>query len=230
MRFAEEAVDLQKQSEKVRNNMVSSPGLNASDETIVAAADAEPVSDLSDQVATAMLYLAEVGELTGGYLSPPSYTGAAPLISSICSAIIPAKCRYDVSFTKVEIRITKAEAINWTSLEFCKENSVTERINVASDLVAWTFYKHIEHILEGEFRRNGKGTNRPAYPTSKLRSVDWDKLEAQVKKEEKDEKLDGDAALNKFFRDIKWWTTEVMVASETKRTEALDLGAQWNST
>nr|GEW40596.1 hypothetical protein [Tanacetum cinerariifolium] len=31
---------------------------------------------------------------------------------------------------------------------------------------------------------------------------DWDKLEAQVKKEEKDEKLDGDAALKKIFRDI----------------------------
>lgn len=77
---------------------------------------------------------------------------------------------------------------------------------------------------------------RPSYPSSKLRNVDWDKLEAQVKKEvfktlvfvwcpflkdlnilcslvskplnawsvfqEKDEKLDGDAALNKFFRDI----------------------------
>ncbi|CAN1751457.1 Protein SGT1 homolog A, partial [Linum perenne] len=43
---------------------------------------------------------------------------------------------------------------------------------------------------------------RPAYPSSKLTKVDWDKLEAQVKQEEKDEKLDGDAGLNKFFREI----------------------------
>ncbi|CAI0546445.1 unnamed protein product [Linum tenue] len=43
---------------------------------------------------------------------------------------------------------------------------------------------------------------RPTYPSSKPKKVDWDKLEAQVKKEEKDEKLDGDAALNKFFREI----------------------------
>lgn len=72
---------------------------------------------------------------------------------------------------------------------------------------------------------------RPSYPSSKSKK-DWDKLEAEVKKEvwsrypiiyqfccycfsfsnmtgcmiriyqEKDEKLDGDAALNKFFRDI----------------------------
>ncbi|RZR77381.1 hypothetical protein BHM03_00002424 [Ensete ventricosum] len=41
---------------------------------------------------------------------------------------------------------------------------------------------------------------RPSYPSSKSK-VDWDKLEAEVKKE-KDEKLDGDAALNKFFQDI----------------------------
>ncbi|KAJ0099719.1 hypothetical protein Patl1_20240 [Pistacia atlantica] len=45
------------------------------------------------------------------------------------------------------------------------------------------------------------GTQRPTYPSSKP-TKDWDKLEAQVKKEEKDEKLDGDAALNKFFQDI----------------------------
>jgi hypothetical protein len=34
------------------------------------------------------------------------------------------------------------------------------------------------------------------------RKMDWDKLEAEVKKEEKDEKLDGEAALQKLFRDI----------------------------
>ncbi|KAG0485738.1 hypothetical protein HPP92_009817, partial [Vanilla planifolia] len=42
---------------------------------------------------------------------------------------------------------------------------------------------------------------RPAYPSSK-KKVEWDKLAAEVKKEEKDEKLEGDAALNKLFRDI----------------------------
>lgn len=31
---------------------------------------------------------------------------------------------------------------------------------------------------------------------------DWNKLESELKKEEKDEKLDGDAGLNKFFQDI----------------------------
>ncbi|KAK9277180.1 hypothetical protein L1049_006719 [Liquidambar formosana] len=93
--------------------------------------------------------------------------------------IIPDKCRYEVLSTKVEIRLAKAEAINWTSLEFSKEISVPQKVNVSSVV-----------------------SQRPTYPSSKSRARDWDKLEAQVKAEEKEEKLDGDAALNKFFRDI----------------------------
>ncbi|KAJ4705934.1 Protein SGT1 [Melia azedarach] len=94
--------------------------------------------------------------------------------------IIPAKCRYEVLSTKVEIRLAKAEPIHWTSLEFSKESAVPQRVNVSSVT----------------------GSQRPTYPSSKPTRVDWDKLEAQVKKEEKEEKLDGDAALNKFFQEI----------------------------
>ncbi|KAL9240495.1 hypothetical protein vseg_014705 [Gypsophila vaccaria] len=91
--------------------------------------------------------------------------------------IIPAKCRYEVLSTKIEIRLAKVEAIRWTSLEYTKEVADVQKINVPAPV------------------------QRPSYPSSKHK-IDWDKLEAQVKKEEKDEKLDGDAALNKFFQDI----------------------------
>ncbi|XP_027360017.1 protein SGT1 homolog A-like isoform X1 [Abrus precatorius] len=92
--------------------------------------------------------------------------------------IIPDKCKVEVLSTKIEIRLTKAEAINWTSLEYSKD-TLPQKINMP--------------IVQSE---------RPTYPSSKPRTRDWDKLEAQVKKEEKEEKLDGDAALNKLFRDI----------------------------
>nr|KYP74840.1 Suppressor of G2 allele of SKP1 isogeny [Cajanus cajan] len=46
------------------------------------------------------------------------------------------------------------------------------------------------------------GGERPTYPSSKPKETDWYKLEAQVKKEEKEEKLDGDTAVNKLFRTI----------------------------
>ncbi|XVF09959.1 hypothetical protein REPUB_Repub07fG0142400 [Reevesia pubescens] len=93
--------------------------------------------------------------------------------------IIPDKCRYDVLSTKIEIRLVKAEPIQWTSLEFSGEVAVPQRVSVSSVTA-----------------------QRPVYPSSKPKRVDWDKIEAQVKEEEKDEKLNGDAALNKFFRDI----------------------------
>ncbi|CAL5433190.1 unnamed protein product [Camellia sinensis] len=95
--------------------------------------------------------------------------------------IVPDKCRFEVLSTKIEICLVKAEAINWTSLEYSKEVAVVPQcINVSS----------------------GPGLQRPSYPSSKPRTTDWDKLEAQVKEEEKEEKLDGDAALNKLFGDI----------------------------
>ncbi|KAK7307877.1 hypothetical protein VNO77_41317 [Canavalia gladiata] len=92
--------------------------------------------------------------------------------------IIPDKCRVEVLSTKVEIRLAKAEAINWTSLEYSKD-TLPQKINMP--------------MVQSQ---------RPAYSSSKPRARDWDKLEAQMKKEEKEEKLDGDAALNKLFRDI----------------------------
>nr|WNT99869.1 suppressor of G2 allele of SKP1 [Gymnema sylvestre] len=92
--------------------------------------------------------------------------------------IVPERCRYEVLSTKIEIRLAKAEPIHWTSLEYNADTSVVQRVNVAT-----------------------VSSQRPNYPSSKP-TKNWDKLEAEVKKEEKEEKLDGDAALNKFFREI----------------------------
>lgn len=93
--------------------------------------------------------------------------------------ISPDKCRYQILSTKIEIRLVKAEAIQWASLEYSREAIVPLRVNVSSG-----------------------GSVKPAYPSSKPKSRDWDMLEAQVKKEEKEETLNGDAALNKLFQDI----------------------------
>lgn len=95
--------------------------------------------------------------------------------------IIPEKCKYSILSTKIEVRLAKAEPINWTSLEYDKKQAVPQKTNILS----------------------GAEIQRPTYPSSNTKvRRDWDKLEAQVKKEEKDEKLEGDAALNKLFRDI----------------------------
>uniref|UniRef100_A0A6N2LI11 Protein SGT1 homolog n=1 Tax=Salix viminalis TaxID=40686 RepID=A0A6N2LI11_SALVM len=94
--------------------------------------------------------------------------------------IKPDECKYNILSTKVEFRLAKAEpGLHWASLEYNKQTAVVQRIAVSSEIA-----------------------QRPTYPSSKPKRVDWDKIEAQVKKEEKEEKLDGDAALNSFFRGI----------------------------
>jgi len=40
------------------------------------------------------------------------------------------------------------------------------------------------------------------YPSSRHVGKDWDKVAAQIAKEEKEEKLEGDAALNQLFQQI----------------------------
>ncbi|KAK4748631.1 hypothetical protein SAY87_015217 [Trapa incisa] len=93
--------------------------------------------------------------------------------------INPGKCKYQVLSTKIEIHLAKAEPFYWRSLEYSGDVATPQPVNIPS-----------------------VGSSGPAYPSSKGKTINWDKLTAQVKKEEKEEKLDGDAALNKLFRDI----------------------------
>ncbi|KAF8412186.1 hypothetical protein HHK36_000146 [Tetracentron sinense] len=94
--------------------------------------------------------------------------------------IVPEKCRYEVLSTKVEIRLVKAEAINWTSLEFTKESAVPQKINVSSGRLLCLYCTHTSNMSPNMLH---VGSRRPTYPSSKSRAVDWNMLEAQVKKE-----------------------------------------------
>ncbi|KAJ7514261.1 hypothetical protein O6H91_23G035600 [Diphasiastrum complanatum] len=91
-----------------------------------------------------------------------------------------SECSYKVLSTKIEVRLVKAELINWKGLEFDKRQDVQRHSGIIEAAVPQTRYPS----------------------SSKKASTDWDKFEAEVKKEEKDEKLEGDAALNKLFREI----------------------------
>ncbi|KAK9292573.1 hypothetical protein L1049_021114 [Liquidambar formosana] len=202
-RIAEESGDLPNQEKTLP---VAS---ELSNEPIVAAEDVQPVGDLSTQVTTvtstkpkyrhefyqkpeevvvtifakgvlATSVAVEFGEQILSVKIDVPGEDAYHFQPRLFGKILPDKCKYEVLSTKVEIRLAKAELIQWTSLEFVRENTVPQRAIVPSDI----------------------RSQRPTYPSSKTKTTDWDKLEAQVKKEEKEEKLDGDAALNKFFRDI----------------------------
>ncbi|CAL4965137.1 unnamed protein product [Urochloa decumbens] len=110
--------------------------------------------------------------------------------------IVPDKCRFAVLSTKIEVRLAKAEpGTAWPSLEFTGKPRLVAAATAAAAAAppgGW-----------------------PSYPSSKGRK-DWDKIEAEVKKAEKEEKLDGDAAANKFFQDIFSNADEDMRRAMTK--------------
>ncbi|RDD46760.1 Protein SGT1-like protein A [Trichoplax sp. H2] len=89
---------------------------------------------------------------------------------NLCHDIIPSQSKAKILTTKIEIRLKKAEGIQWTNL-------------TKSD-------------------PDEKATKIRTYPSSNRGTKDWDKIEAEIKQEEKETKLEGDAALNQLFQQI----------------------------
>ncbi|XP_076069992.1 suppressor of G2 allele of skp1 isoform X2 [Oratosquilla oratoria] len=97
----------------------------------------------------------------------------------LCHPIIPSNSSFRVVPSKIEVKMKKADGIRWNSLE--------------GDGAA----PSVKSINEGAAKEN-----IPSYPTSSSKKVDWDKIEADVEKEEAEEKLEGDAAINQLFQKL----------------------------
>lgn len=98
----------------------------------------------------------------------------------LCHPILPDRSSYKVLSTKIEVKLAKKDSIRWNALEGDGAAPNIKPINVAEPVSAAA----------------------TVYPTSYAKKHDWNKLEAEVKKEEEDEKLEGDAALNQLFQKI----------------------------
>jgi len=104
--------------------------------------------------------------------------------------IVKEQCVFKVTASKIEIKLRKAESYRWNSLEADEsEDSNVKTFEVAPQVAPTV-----------------------SYPTSSKKPKDWNKLERDVKQEEKDEKPEGDAALNQLFQQIYGDASE-----ETKR-------------
>jgi len=97
-------------------------------------------------------------------------------------AVVPEQSQVKILGTRVEIKLKKKEGWRWDKLECDGAQSLVKHFNpVTEDTAADIVHK---------------------YPSSSHCHHNWDQLEAQIKAEEKDEKLEGDAALNKLFQQI----------------------------
>ncbi|XP_077014504.1 protein SGT1 homolog isoform X2 [Tamandua tetradactyla] len=89
--------------------------------------------------------------------------------------IIPEQSTFKVLSTKIEIKMKKPEAVRWEKLE--GEGDLPKPKQFIADV-------------------------KNLYPSSSHYTRNWDKLVGEIKEEEKNEKLEGDAALNKLFQQI----------------------------
>ncbi|XP_036916392.1 protein SGT1 homolog [Sturnira hondurensis] len=89
--------------------------------------------------------------------------------------IIPEQSTFKVLSTKIEIKMKKPEAVRWEKLE--GQGDVPQPKQFIADV-------------------------KNLYPSSSHYTRNWDKLVGEIKEEEKNEKLEGDAALNKLFQQI----------------------------
>jgi len=93
--------------------------------------------------------------------------------------VVPGDCSFAVLSSRVEVRLAKATGATWTALEKAEGGQ--------------------EAPSSGGAGGANAGLPRP-YSTSKKTVKDWDSLEAELGGEE--DKLEGDAALQKLFQDI----------------------------
>ncbi|XP_053165824.1 protein SGT1 homolog isoform X2 [Hemicordylus capensis] len=92
-------------------------------------------------------------------------------------SIVPEQSTFKVLSTKIEIKMKKPEAVRWEKLEGHGSSPKLKQSAPVSDCT---------HL----------------YPSSSHYTRNWDKLVVEIKEEEKNEKLEGDAALNKLFQQI----------------------------
>jgi suppressor of G2 allele of SKP1 len=99
--------------------------------------------------------------------------------------IDPARCTFSAAPSKLECRLMKSEPVQWTGLTIGERNGATQPLNFSDP---------------SKPGGDAYPSSKAGYATKKI--TDWDKLESELTKEEEEEKPEGDAALNKLFRDI----------------------------
>jgi len=100
----------------------------------------------------------------------------------LAGSIVPERSRFRLLTTKVEIKMEKAKTgVKWVALT--SEGGDMDVDGLQTMVAAGS-------------------SSAPSYPTSNKKQIDWDQMDKEVSEELEGEKLEGDAALNKLFKDI----------------------------
>ncbi|XP_033332442.2 suppressor of G2 allele of skp1 [Megalopta genalis] len=101
---------------------------------------------------------------------------------NLAHPVVPEHCTFKVSPSKIEIKLKKESGITWTTLK--------------GDPVAEAKVQSIpQEILQASAQPS-------KYPTSCAKTRDWNKLEKEIEKQEAEENVEGEAAVNALFQRI----------------------------
>lgn len=102
--------------------------------------------------------------------------------------IAPSHCSYQVLRSKLEVRLKKCDGLRWSRLEAGADGSSVDAKPIPVAAAAAAAAAPTGAV--------------PQYPSSAPKKKDWDKIEVDLKREEAEEKPEGEAALNQLFQKI----------------------------
>lgn len=102
---------------------------------------------------------------------------------SLAHNIVPEESTKKIFPTKIEIKLKKRDGIRWNRLEGDSKLDVVKQFTPVSGSLDASTTVH-------------------KYPTSSVYRKDWDKIAVDLKKEEEQENVEGEAAMNQLFEKI----------------------------